>query len=98
MIAKIAHFLILPEHLVESIELIQQFSRAVHYSEPGTRIYISLQDKKNRHQFKNIMVFDSQGAEEIHSNSTKTMEFAERLYPLCKKKPIFEDFEFIGVI
>ena len=98
MIAKIANFEVNPEHLESALELIRQFTFVVHYSEPGTKIYLSFQDKENEYQFKHIMLFDSKGAEEAHKNSTNTKDFLESLYPVCKKSPIFEEFNFIGGI
>lgn len=98
MIAKIVMYEVHPKHLDKCKELTQEFAQAVHYSEPGTRIYISLQDRKNRNSFKHIMLFESEMAEEIHANSSLTIDYTKKINTFCRKKPIFEAFDFIGGI
>jgi quinol monooxygenase YgiN len=68
----------------------------VHVSEPGTHVYISLQDEENEFRFLHFMVFESEGAEQKHQGAIYTQKFVEFLYPNCKKDPVFKRFKYIG--
>jgi quinol monooxygenase YgiN len=96
MIARTAEFEIKPDKKQEVIEAIERFTRTVHVSEPGSKLYVSFQDKKNQNKFIHIMVFENEGAELKHKTAGYTQEFTEIVNKACKKKIIFKEFNFVG--
>ena len=81
------------EKMIEAIEI---FTRAVHVSEPGSRFYVSLQDKKNLNKFTHIMAFENEGAELKHKTAGYTEEFFQILDNICKNKPVIKEFNYLG--
>jgi len=96
MVAKTAEFIVKKGKLDKVKEAIDQYVRIVHVSEPGTRMYLSLQDEENELRFLHIMVFESEGAEKKHQRAVYTEKFTEILYPNCKSEPIFKNFNYFG--
>lgn len=96
MNAKIVEFEVLEERREEMIEAIEIFTRAVHVSEPGSRLYVSLQDKTNLNKFTHIMAFENEGAELKHKTAGYTEEFVDILDKICKNKPVFKEFNYVG--
>ena len=96
MNAKIVEFEVLEERREEMIEAIEIFTRAVHVSEPGCRLYVSLQDKTNLNKFTHIMAFENEGAELKHKTAGYTEEFVDILDKICKNKPVFKEFNYVG--
>ena len=96
MIAKTVEYEINPKKKQKVIEAIENFTRAVHVSEPGSRLYVSLQDKKNQNKFIHIMLFDNEGAEIKHKAAGYTQEFEELINKVCSKKIINKEFNFVG--
>ena len=77
-------------------EAIDQFVRTVHVSEPGTRMYVSVQEEENEFKFLHIMIFVSEGAEKKHQNAGYTEKFVKILNPNCQSEPIFKKYNFIA--
>ena len=96
MIAKTAEFIVKNGKLNVVKEAINQFVRTVHVSEPGTPVYISLQDEKDEFKFLHFMVFESEGAEQKHLAAIYTQKFMELLNPNCKKEPVYTRFRYFG--
>ncbi|MBS0000237.1 MAG: antibiotic biosynthesis monooxygenase [Cyclobacteriaceae bacterium] len=96
MIARTAEFVVKNGKLNVVKDAIDQFVRTVHVSEPGTPIYISLQDEENEFKFLHFMVFESEGAEQKHHGAVYTQKFVEILYPNCKKEPVHKKFKYVG--
>ena len=96
MIAMTAEFVAKQGKLEAVKEAIENFVRTVHVSEPGTPIYISLQDEENELKFIHFMVFESEGAEKKHRGAVYTEKFVDFLNPNCSRKPIFKKFKYLG--
>jgi quinol monooxygenase YgiN len=96
MVAKTAEFIVKKGKLAKIKNAIDQFVRTVHVSEPGTRIYLSLQDEENEFRFLHIMIFESEGAEKKHQGAEYTKKFTKALYPNCKSEPVFKKFNYHG--
>jgi quinol monooxygenase YgiN len=96
MITKIVEFEVKPNKRKKVIEAIEHFTRAVHVSEPGSRLYVSLQDKKNINKFIHIMAFENEGAEMKHKTAGYTQDFVEKINKTCEKEPIYLDYTYIG--
>ena len=96
MIIKTIEFEIKPPKLRGIIVAIEHFTRAVHVSEPGSRLYVSIQDKQNKNKFFHIMAFENEGAEMKHMAAGYTQEFNKLLNKSCVKNPIYKEFSYIG--
>jgi len=96
MIAKIVEFEIKPSKKEEVINAIENLTRVVHVSEPGSRLYVSFQDKKNQNKFVHIMCFENEGAEMKHRSAGYTQEFVEIINRTCKKEPVFKEYTCVG--
>jgi len=96
MITKIIEFEILAGKRKEIIEAIEIFTRAVHVSEPGSRLYVSLQDNTNLNKFIHIMAFENEGAEMKHKAAGYTEEFFRILENICKKKAVYKAYRYLG--
>ena len=96
MITKTAEFEALKGKRKKVIEAIEVFSRAVHVSEPGSRLYVSLQDEDNPDKFLHVMAFDNEGAQLIHQNAGYTQEFVRIVTKNCKKDPVFKSYKYVG--
>lgn len=96
MIIKTAEFEALKGKREKIIEAIEIFTRAVHVSEPGSRLYVSLQDKVNPDKFLHVMAFENEGAQLIHQNAGYTREFVQMINLNCKKDPVFKTYDYIG--
>jgi len=96
MITKTAEFEAIKGKREEVVEAIEIFTRAVHVSEPGCRLYVSLQDKDNPDKFLHVMAFENEGAQLMHQNAGYTKEFVQMVNENCKKNPVFKTYEYIG--
>jgi quinol monooxygenase YgiN len=96
MIIKTTEFEIKPAKLKGVIVAIEHFTRAVHVSEPGSRLYVSIQDKKNKNKFIHVMAFENEGAEMKHRAAEYTQEFETVLKKACTKDPIFKEYTYVG--
>ncbi len=96
MITKTVEFEALKGKRKKVVEAIEIFTRAVHVSEPGSRLYVSLQDKNNPDKFINVMAFENEGAELKHNIAGYTEEFVQVLEKICKNKPVFKEFNYLG--
>ncbi len=96
MIAKTSEFVVKKDKIEIVKEAINKFVRIVHVSEPGTKIYVSLQEEANEFKFLHLMIFESEGAEEKHQKAGYTKEFVDILYPNCKSEPVFKNYTYIA--
>ena len=96
MIAKTAEFEIKSGKKQEVMEAIENFTRTVHVSEPGSRLYVSFQDKKNQNKFIHIMCFENEGAEMKHKSAGYTREFVQLINKSCKKEPVYKEYTCMG--
>ena len=76
-----ASFRVRPESLEKCERAVATFASRIAAEEPGTRLYLSLQDGAERTRFLHVMTFDDEAAEERHRHSPATREFTTFLYP-----------------
>jgi len=74
---------------------IREFVAHVKENEPGTRLYISLQDPRDRTRFLHVMVFKDKAAERRHRTSAAVKQFTRALYPESVELPEFVDLRLI---
>ncbi len=98
MIARISEFVVKKSKLKEVREAIQKFVQAVHVSEPGTKVIVSLQDEENEFKFCHLMIFESEGAEMKHKNAHYTEDFNKILSPSCKSAPVYKKYKYVAGI
>jgi quinol monooxygenase YgiN len=96
MITKILEFEVKSEKLKEVIKSIEQFTHTVHVSEPGCKLYLSIQDQEKKNKFIHIMAFESKGAEMIHEGAGFTQQFFDVIRRTCRKEPIHREYTYIG--
>ena len=92
-IHKTARFQVRAEALEKCKQAIQEFVQHIHDHEPGTQIYISLQQKDGPTQFIHYMVFKDDEAEKKHAESNAVKRFVEVLYPNCVSPVEFTDYD-----
>ena len=81
MIHKTAHFQVKAESVVKRQKAVRKFIGYVPANEPGTLLYLSLQEKADPTQFLHYLAFDEAAAEERHRASEGVMRFTSVLYP-----------------
>jgi len=91
-----ASFRVRPESLEKCERAIERFADRIRLEEPGTRVYLSLQDNAERTRFLHVMVFDDEQAEEQHRHSPATQEFTTLLYPELMGGVDFHDYHLVG--
>ena len=91
-----ASFRVRPESLEKCEQAVARFVERIETEEPGTRVYLSLQDNAERTRFLHIMVFDDEEAEERHRHSSATTEFTTMLYPELMGGVDFHDYRLVG--
>ena len=80
-LVRTASFRVKPEMLHEAEEVVRQFVAAVKDREPGTRLYVSLQDKDDPTRFLHLMIFEDDCGEDDHSATTWVTDFTDGLAP-----------------
>jgi quinol monooxygenase YgiN len=74
----------------------REFVAHIRAEEPGTRLYISLQDSSEPTRFLNLMIFVDTEAEEAHRNSEAVKRFTETIYPSAVEDVTFADFRVVA--
>lgn len=95
-IYKVATFSVRREALETSRQVIEDFVAYVHRHEPGTRLYLSLQNQEDPTRFVHVMSFDDETAEELHRSSEAVKKFTEVLYPATVDGVAFADCQPLG--
>lgn len=76
-----ARFQVKEDQLRECEAAIAEFVAYVHANEPGTQLYISLQQKDDPTRFIHYFIFEDEAAREVHANSEAVKRFTDILYP-----------------
>ncbi len=77
-----ARFRVSPEGLARCEAAIRDFVEYVKSREPGTLLYISLQDVQDPTSFLHYFIFQDEEARDEHTSSDGVRRFTDILYPL----------------
>lgn len=77
-------------------EAIGEFVTHVRRHEPGTRLYLSLQDAEDPTRFLHVMWFESESAREHHRGSDAVHKFTEVLYPETVDGVTFTEYSTVA--
>jgi quinol monooxygenase YgiN len=95
VIRKTARFRVRREELDRALAAIRAFVAEVR-QEPGTLLYVSLQEKEEPTRFLHYFEFRDRAAEDAHANSEAVKRFTAVLYPLCVEPVAFTDFSTVA--
>ena len=95
-IYKTANFLVRAGSLDRCTEAVRQFVDEIQRTEPGTQLYVSLQDQLNPHRFLHVFIFADERAENIHRDAPATKRFTEILYPELIGEVKFGDYVLVA--
>ena len=95
-IYKTANFLVRAGSIDRCTEAVRQFVAEMQRTEPGTRLYISMQDQLNPHRFLHVFVFEDERAEAFHRDAPATKRFTEALYPELIGDVKFGDYHLVA--
>ena len=96
-IHKTARFKVKAQAVDQCKQAIEEFVRYVKANEPGTQLYLSLQDEEDSTRFLHYFIFDDEAAENIHSTSSGVQRFTAVLYPeLEDGKVAFTDYTLLA--
>jgi quinol monooxygenase YgiN len=95
-IAKTAAFAVRPESLARCEEVIRSFVDDVTSDEAGTRMYVSLRERRDPTRFVHVMVFEDEAAEAAHRDAERTHRFTAALYPHTLEGVAFTDCSLVA--
>lgn len=76
-----ARFKVRPESLEKCLTAIREFIDYIKTHEPGTLMYVSLQQRDDPTSFLHYFIFRDEAARDIHANSDAVNRFTAVLYP-----------------
>ena len=91
-----ASYLVRPGSVDRVAGAIREFVDAMRSSEPGTTVYLSLQDAVNPHRFMHVMVFQDDRANDLHRQAAIAKRFTERLGPELVGDVKFGDYDLVA--
>ena len=95
-IYKTASFHVRHESLERCKEGILRFVAEIREGEPGTSLYVSLQDRNNPTHFIHFYAFDDEAAEAFHGASDITKRFSLFLTPELAGPVSFGDYRVVA--
>jgi quinol monooxygenase YgiN len=91
-----AEFQVDPNSIAKCRKVIQEFVAYVKSNEPGTLLYISLQNEKDATRFLHLMAFADPLALVEHGSSAANKEFITALYPELESGVVISDFILVA--
>lgn len=95
-IYRTASFHVRSDGLERCKEGIRRFVAEIKAGEPGTSLYVSLQDQVNPTHFVHFYAFDDEAAEAAHGASDITKRFSQFLTPELAGPVSFGDYGVIA--
>lgn len=95
-ICKMARFRVKREAVRPCTAAIRELIAHVKQHEPGTRLYISLQDRRDPARFLHVMVFRDKAAEQRHRTSAAVKKFTGAIEPQAIELPEFVDLRLVS--
>ena len=95
-IYKTAQFLVRAGSIDRCTEAVRQFVAEMQRTEPGTTLYLSMQDQVNPHRFLHVFVFADERAEAAHRDALATKRFTELLFPELIGEVKFGDYTLVA--
>ena len=95
-IATTAAFAVRPESLARCEEVIRNFVDDVTSEKAGTRVYVSLRERRDPTRFVHVMVFEDEAAEAAHRDAERTHRFTAALYPHTLEGVAFTDCSLVA--
>ncbi len=95
-IYKTASYLVRAGSIDRCTDAIRQFVAEMQRSEPGTSLYLSMQDQVNPHRFLHVFIFEDERAEAAHRGAAATSRFTELLQPELIGEVKFGDYTLVA--
>ena len=85
-----------PEAVEKVKQAIKVFVRYVQETEPGTKMYLAWQEKKDPTRFNHLFIFENEAAQARHGQSAAVKQFESVYSPeLVGGDVVFTDYEMI---
>ena len=95
-IYKTASFLVRAGSIDRCTEAVRQFVAEMQRTEPGTQLYLSMQDQLNPHRFLHVFIFEDERAEALHRDAPATKRFTELLFRELRGDVKFGDYTLVA--
>ena len=96
-IYQIAHYRVKPKAVAKVKKAIKEFVRYVKANEPGTRMYVAWQQKRDPTRFSHLFIFRNAAAHRAHGESKAVKKFESVYGPeLASRGVDFVDYEAVA--